>query len=188
MRVFGLSLILLVLVILSVRWFNPDTPAPSAFMVSRNPVTDYYLRQVSIATLGVDGRPERLLQAAEIRHFANDLGTQLHQPILTLYPTSGPPWRMVADSGWLDETGDTLSLSDRVQLSRAASTMTAPMQLQTEALQMQLPHRYLETSRPVQISSGWQQLQAIGMRAWLQAPVKIEFLREVEGIYVPKNH
>ncbi len=188
MRKFGLSLVLLILVIWSVWWVSSDPPTPSALSTAQRPVTDYYLRAVNITTLGVDGRPERLLQTAEIRHFNDDAGTQLRQPVLTLYPATGPLWRMVADTGWLDATGETLSLTGAVQLSRPASATTAPMQLQTEALQIQLPRRYLETAQPVQISSGIQRLQATGMRAWLQAPFKLRFLHQVKGTYVPAGN
>ncbi len=185
MRRFGLSLVLLVLVIWSVWWVSPDPPPPVPLSAAQSLMTDYYLRAVSMTTLGADGRPERLLQTADIRHFSGDAGTQLRQPVLTLYPAAGPPWRMVADTGWLDATREVLSLSGAVQLSRPASAATVPVRLQTEALQIQLPHRYLETTHPVQINSGVQQLQAIGMQAWLQVPFRLRFLHEVEGTYVP---
>ncbi|MEL6711441.1 MAG: LPS export ABC transporter periplasmic protein LptC [Pseudomonadota bacterium] len=187
MRTFGLSLILLMLVTGTVWWVSSDTSAPATPVAAHDQIVDYYLRGVKITTLDANGQPERSLQTAEIRHFAGNTGTQLQQPALTLYPADEPPWRMVANSGWLDASGDTLSLSGAIQLSRAASATTAPIQLQTETLQIQLPRRYLETAQPVQINSGSQQLRAVGMRAWLQAPLKLEFLHEVEGTYVPAD-
>lgn len=186
MRIFGLSLSLILLVILGVRWISLEPPSASSRSPD-GPVTAYYLRQASITTLGATGQPERVLQTAEIRQLAGDAGTQLSQPILTLYPSDGPSWRMVADSGWLDVSGDHLQLSGAVQLSRAATARTAPIRMQTEALQIQLPRRYVETALPVQISSGWQRLQAVGMQAWLQAPVRLELLHQVEGRYVPAH-
>ena len=186
LRTFGLGLILLFVVLLSVWWVSSD-PSVDLSVPQNDPVTDYYLREVSMTRLRAAGQPRQVLQTAEIRQLVGVAGTQLRQPTLTLHPLTGPPWRMVADSGWLDATGETLSLSGAVQLSRAASATTVPLQLQTAALQIQLPQRYLETTEPVQINSGWQQIQAIGLRAWLQAPVRLEFLREVKGTYVPEN-
>jgi lipopolysaccharide export system protein LptC len=183
MRVAGLGVLLLVLAIWSVWWVSSDAPAPISS--PQTSVVDYYLHDVRLTALGADGRPTQSLQVAAIHHFAGDVGTQLSQPELSLYPATGPPWRMVADSGWLDAAGEVLDLSGAVQLSRATAV---PFQLQTAALQAQLSRRYLETVHPVQIQRGWQQLQATGMQAWLQAPVKIEFLHDVTGRYVPETH
>ncbi len=183
MRAAGLGVLLLVLAIWSVWWVSSDVPGPAAS--PQTSVVDYYLRDVRLTALGVDGQPAQSIQVAAIRHFAGDAGTQLSQPELSLYPATGPPWRIVADSGWLDAVGEVLDLSGAVQLSRAT---VVPLQLQTAALQAQLSHRYLQTAHPVQIRHGWQQLQATGMRAWLQAPVKIEFLHDVTGRYVAEQH
>ena len=189
MRIILLGLLCITLMAVTAWWASSDEPSSPAlsFQDEQGSGLDYYLRDVKTTSLGPDGQPIRILQAAEIRHLQADGGSQLQQPSLLMYPDTGPPWRIEAASGRLSASGDMLMLDGAVQITRAQSPTTAPVQLDTQHVRIQTRQHYFETDEPVQIVSAAHRLQATGLQAWLQTPVKLHFLHAVRGRYVPNE-
>ena len=187
MRIILLGLFCLALAALTLWWTSTEEQPPSTLSQLNNQGLDYFIRDIKTITLGPNGQPTQTLQAAAIRHFRADGGTKLQQPMLLMHPETGPPWHLTAANGHLSVTGDELILAGPVQITRAESPTTAPVQLDTQNVRIQTQQHYLETPEPVQVVSAAHHIQAIGMQAWLQAPVKLHFLHAVRGHYVPRQ-
>jgi LPS export ABC transporter protein LptC len=187
MRTLLLGLLFLILAVLSAWLAGTDEEVLPVLSFQDDQVLDYYLRDVKTTTLGLDGQPIRTLHAAEIRHFQMSGGTWLRTPVIGLHSESGPPWKIVADTGLLSDLGETLFLQGAVQITRAKSAVSSAVQLDTHDVRVQPQKQYIETAEPVQIVSEAHQLQAVGLRAWLQMPMRLQFLQSVKGVYVPEN-
>lgn len=148
-------------------------------------VADYYVRGIEVTTMTPEGRPGRTLRSPELRHFLADETTELDAPDLTVHQQGEPPWLVSAERGWLSADGELLLLQGRVTVDRAAAAGIRPLQLVTSNLRVQPRQDYAETDEHVRVVSRDDEVEAIGMRAWLRAPMRLKLLSQARGRYVP---
>jgi len=184
MRTLLLGVVIGVLAGLSIWWADQsDDTSAVAVSFQDEQVLDYYVQNLTATTLDEQGNPLRTLQVKALQHFRGNAGTLLQQPVLVWHTKTGVPWRLVAERGLLADTGDELWLQGAVQVSRPEVSTAAAMQLNTRNVRVVLPEHFIETAEWVEWVSTDYQLQATGLRAWLQSPVRLEWLQDVSAWY-----
>lgn len=147
---------------------------------------DYYVYGLDATTMTVDGQPARTLVGRELRHFAEDDRTEIVTPYLTVHQEEGPPWEIRAEHGWISADGELILLQGKVTITRASGPNNRPVTLVTRDLRVQPNQDYAETDEAVRVTSIEDQVDSVGMRAWLRAPIRLKLLSQVRGHYVPK--
>jgi len=149
-------------------------------------VPGYFVRNLSMVSMGMDGRPDKQLETIRLVQFLDDETTEMTAPEYQFFKPGQPPWRVKAEQGWLSADGELALLSGRVTILRPADATTVPFKLVTSDLRIQPDNNYLETDNAVQASSGKDRIDAVGMQAWLGEPARIKFLSNVRATYVPR--
>jgi lipopolysaccharide export system protein LptC len=162
----------------------PDQPGDTGPLGERSP--DHFVRDLQVTTMTPAGEPARSLQAAEVRHYLDDESTELTAPHVTIHRDELPPWDVTAERGWVSRNGESVVLVGAVRAERAGTPAQPPVVLMTDELHY-LPYEdYAETDARVSIDSLQDHVEAVGMRAWLRKPGRVELLSEVRGRYVPR--
>lgn len=157
---------------------TPSTPTTAGHTV------DYFLENFQVTTMGVDGKPERSLQASTLRHYLDDETTEMDNPYLTVNSEDQGAWEIRSDTGWLSADGELVLLTGAVDILRQAQPGIRPMHLVTRDLRVQPGQHYAETDADVFISSGESTVNGTGMQAWLKEPARIKLLNQTRGHYV----
>lgn len=149
-------------------------------------VPSYFVRDLRTTSMGSDGLPERFLESSYVVQYLDDETTEMESPKYNFFRPGQAPWRVEAEQGWLSADGELALLSGHVTILRPAGEKTAPFKLITSNLRIQPENNYLETDDPVKANSGSDQIDAIGMQAWMGQPARIKFLSDVRANYVPR--
>lgn len=181
-----LLLSLLLIAISATSWWltqsDPEKPEDQALTTTQRQV-DYYLRGLSVTTLGEDGKPARKLSASEIRHYPDDDTAQLFEPNYKVFASAAPNWQVNAVKGWVSGDGQLVLLEQQVHISREADANHPALEIDTERLRIQPAQDYAETDEKVSVRSNQDWLRATGMQAWLSEPARIKFLDQVKAFY-----
>jgi lipopolysaccharide export system protein LptC len=155
-------------------WYGASrepAPAPGG-PTERRP--DYVVEDVTGVTMDADGRPARRLVSPQLRHYPDDGSTELDRPLVTVFDDAAPPWRVQAERGWIDATGDELLLEGAVQATRAATPELEPVKLTTSELLVLVDTDYAETDRFAELERGADWVTANdGMRVWFSEPMRV---------------
>lgn len=181
-----LTALLLLVVVLS--WFlSSDSKKPVVQQADSVPhVPNYFVRNLSMTSMGLDGLPERHIESVHVVQYLDDDTTEMSAPKYRFFRPDQPPWYIEAENGWLSADGELALLSGRVTILRPASNSTAPFKMVTSDLRIQPENNYMETDNAVTANSGQDRIDAVGMQAWLGEPGRIKFLSNVRAHYVPK--
>lgn len=114
---------------------------------------DYRVEGLTATTMDAQGRPERRLTAAELRHYAREDTSELDDPVLTLFDPDAPPWVARSQQGLISDGGDRIDLIGDVHLRRAGSASLRPLHLTTEALWVEPEQELARTDRPMRLTS-----------------------------------
>ncbi|MGA7978684.1 MAG: LPS export ABC transporter periplasmic protein LptC [Chromatiaceae bacterium] len=138
---------------------------------------DYTVEKFTATMMNNNGLPQRRLAATALRHYPNDGGSELDQPVLTLFSDRGPPWLIRSRTGWVSEQGDKVVLRDDVRVDRTSSGETQPVHLRTAELHIRPREDYAETDTPVKITSdGDWVASTAGIQAWMGEAVRVKLL------------
>ena len=182
------ALAALMLLVLVLSWFlttdDQKNVRQKTDKASHIPI--YFVHKLSMTSMGIDGLPERYIESSKVVQFQDDETTEMEAPKYDFFRPGQPSWHVQAEQGWLSADGELALLSGRVTIIRPASETTAPFKMVTSDLRIQPENNYLETDNAVKATSGKDQIDAIGMQAWMGPPSRIKFLSDVRSIYEPK--
>lgn len=178
----------LLIVIVLISWFlagsqKQDKPAYSDTLPH---VPNYFVRNLSATSMGIDGLPESHIESSYVVQYLDDETTEMTAPKYRFYRPGLPTWHVQAEQGWLSADGELALLSGRVTILRPASDTTVPFKMVTSDLRIQPDNNYLETDNAVRVNSNSDQIDAVGMQAWMGEPGRIKFLSNVRAHYVPR--
>ncbi len=149
-------------------------------------VADYYVRGLEVTTMTPEGRPARRLRTGDLRHFQADATTELTDAKLTIFQNDKPPLEISAERGWVSADGELVLLQGAVAIERAAGPGTRPLKVVTRDLRVQPRQDYAETDARVRVTSLEDEVEAVGMQAWLREPARLKLLSQVRGHHVPR--
>lgn len=165
---------------LAAWWYRAGGPPEVAPSVPQQGRPDYLVEQVAAVTMSADGEPLRRLRAPQLRHYAQDGGSELDAPVLRLLEPGQPEWVIRAEQAWVSATGEEVLLEGRVIAERAASIEQPSMRILTSELLLLEATGYAETDRFVELERGDDWLTAVeGMQLWLETPARSRFFGRV---------
>jgi len=143
---------------------------------------DFYMERFSSTVMGEDGRPRRDIQAEYMAHFPDTGTKELAQPRMVLYRSSGFPWRVESERGWVSANEDVMLLLGAVRIWRENATGKHEIDILTRDLRVLPGTEYAETDRPVLIRTATTESRGVGMRAYLRQS-RVELLSKVHTRY-----
>jgi lipopolysaccharide export system protein LptC len=183
------GIIALLAVLAGASWWlggdSPPVPEPASPLAGETRSIDYRVSGLDIIRMTPSGEPAHRLLATELRHFTDDLTTELSAPTLIVFQSDEPPWEIDAERAWMSADGSLLLLSGAVEINREGGDRTRPMHLVTRELRIQPREDYAETDEAVRVESERDWIDAVGMQAWLRPPSRIKFLSEARGYHEP---
>ncbi|MFT4198212.1 MAG: LPS export ABC transporter periplasmic protein LptC [Pseudoxanthomonas sp.] len=92
-------------------WVHRERPADNASATLK---TDYLMHDFTMTALDKDGNESVTLQAPYLERMAADHSSNITAPVFRIPDKDRQYWHMVAKTGWVDEHGDLLRLTDDV--------------------------------------------------------------------------
>lgn len=163
-------------------WINQrDGQEPQ--LAERPPPVGFFMTEAEITTPGADGLPRYRLIADEIRQASLDGPTLLREVRVQYNMYSPSPWLLTAPEGVLSADQSRLDLWGGVEVigETAGQGRTS---LETEELEINTEAHIASTAAPVALSLGVQQLNGVGMIAYLLEE-RLQLQSEVHGRFLP---
>lgn len=179
---------LLIITGLVAWWWLPVRDSDQAPGVSAERRPDYVVEGLRALSMNLAGEPERRLKASRLRHYPDDGSSELDDPVLVIYGDEGPDLRARSAQAWINARGDEILLERDVWLYRAATPLSAPIELRTSELLVLPEVDYAETGRFVEIERDADWITATnGMRAWLGDDTRIQLFGRARSALFPSN-
>ncbi len=150
-----------------------------------------FMENIETLEFDTEGMLRYRLSTPNAHHFQQDNDqpgpedyTLVRQPHLIFYPANeSQPWIIRADQGRTRADGREVSLNIGV-LAEQHSARQGLIQVETDALRVDIVEQYAETDKAVKMRAQQGQLETLGMRAYLSED-RIELLSQVRGVYAP---
>jgi lipopolysaccharide export system protein LptC len=161
-----LSLIVVIGILAALSSWLSRERVEDGLLASRAPahIPDYYIAGFSAAAYTAEGVPRHRLSAENMTHFVDDRSTHLAQPHLSFLNEQGETWQLDAGRGQLDAAGETLLLTETVNLRRAGDT-TDIIELRTRELTIHPSQQTATTRTPITITGPGTRVEAAGLDA-----------------------
>lgn len=139
---------------------------------------DYYLKDFTRTTRGVDGVVVSELRAESLQHYPDDDSSELVAPRMRFYNAAGEVWAVESERGWAAGDYAELVLYGEVFAWREDVNGARELEIETRDLRVLPPEQYAETDQPVAIWNATTRATGTGMRANL-TDGRIELLSNV---------
>lgn len=144
----------------------------------------YYLSEARLTELGEDGKPRVVVRAQSIEQQLADQSVRLAQLELDYNTARQGQWHVTADRGRMPSDRSTLLLSGNVLVTGSAQRSEGQAVIRTDELAYDTRTDVVQTTAPVTVEFGPQQLRGRGMRASLnQGTLRLE--SNVNGQFKP---
>ena len=182
-----LTKIALVLLAAGTWWLAfMQEPSTKSTTDSKAHKVDYYLKDFTVLSMAENGKPKQRLKAKYMEHFADDDTTELTLPEMTMFSPGKPEINIYSETGYVSSDAELLLLRGAVSILRKSTKDLEPMRVNTRNLRVQIPNDFAETDEFVEIFSGNNTIEGIGLRAHFREPINIKILADVRGKHVIK--
>jgi len=175
---------IIVLTLLAIgTWWLAFTQEPKPVEQAAKPghKIDYFVNHFEALNMTLTGKPKQRLKAESMRHFIDDDSTEMTHPIMTMYAPDKPDLHIRSETGYISSDGELVLLNGAVNIKRDAFKNTAPLEIDTHHLRVQLPNDFAETDEFVKIKSGKNTIEGTGLRAHFREPINIKILEQARG-------
>lgn len=151
-------------------WRTQFQSAPATAVAERPAAADpgYVATGAEIIETGPDGQPRYRLLADRVEQPWAGADIRVTQPRLVYRGDTDTQWSLRADTGVLPAAADRVDLSGSVYVV-AARAVTAPVEIRTDSLGVDMTQQVATTRDPVHVTWGRDQVSAVGLRADLKA-------------------
>lgn len=158
---------------------TPPVATPKDFPIA-------YASDTNTRQFDENGQVKYQLQAQHIDYFQpNNNPTAeyalLQAPHITLHNDQGPPWHIRSRHGRIENSGDTLTFTEQVQVWQL-NELQQRTELTTEKLVVMLEREYAETDKAVKISAPEGVTHAVGMKVFFDQE-RLQLLSKVRSTY-----
>lgn len=177
------------LALLFVATILSDKYLPTFAPLSLKPVekekqtaSDFFIEGVTTTVMGKNGRPDYQMTADYVTHFPDKDIVKLDKVNFKLYQVKQSTWSVSAQQGEVENLAGIIHLKDKVVLSRPETETSEAITLATSELHIYSKKDLAETDAKVQIKSGNSQIDAVGMRLYLDEG-RMELLSSIRTRY-----
>ena len=176
------NLSLLILFALASYWLLEDMSVKQ----DKDPLTDkhfpdYFMESFTITSMNEQGRPEYILKAKKMLHFADDDDAELELPSLSLFQDD-TEITLNADRAIFVEKEDTIYLYDNIVLRRAPSPTQSELSIYTDFLKIDSKSQIAETDKAARVVTADARLNTIGL-VFNNTKGSLILKSQVKGIY-----
>jgi lipopolysaccharide export system protein LptC len=166
---------LLVAIALLAWWYSATRTPESAVATDTQRRPDFVVENLTGVTMGMNGRPARLLATPLLRHYPDDQSSEMETPVMTVFSEDAPPWIISSERGWISADGDELLLQGAVRAERASAPGLAPMVLLSSEMLVLPEVDYAETDRFAELERGDDWVTARdGMQVWFGEQMRVK--------------
>lgn len=126
---------------------------------------DYIVEKFSAVRMNPDGKPRYIVAGDKLSHLPLTDSSTVEKPLVQSFAAEKPPMFITANTAKLDHVNNTVELLGNVDIRRAASETAKPMTMDTEALTIFADTDQMETTQPVEMTSGGAVFRGTGMTA-----------------------
>lgn len=126
---------------------------------------DYYIEEMVRRTTDETGEIRTILYADLVEHFPSDDSMDLSSPYLQIYNTTGEPWHVKSETGWVSSGSEVILLHGEVEIWRLDSQKNRIIQALTSELRVLPDDEYAESDSPSIIIHPSAVTHSIGLRA-----------------------
>lgn len=175
-------LLLLFAIIALADRYLPSFEALSMKSKSQTTASDFFLENLDSTVMQANGKPDYTLKAQRLTHYPDSEIVDLAQVEFKLLRKGAGDWRATAEQGQVEKYPQVIHLSGNVLFSRPASAGRQPVTLRTPELHIYTDKDIAETDAAVRITSGNNQISAVGMRLYLEEG-RMEFMSSTRVEY-----
>ena len=177
-----------VIALSTLSWWLPLEQRPTPVLTRAthvNHVTDYCLYDFQLTAMNAEGRPRYHLEAASLRHYADDDTSQLTAPRLKVFRRGAAPWWVQSQQAAVAPAGVSVLLEDKVEARRLTTVPGDKLELYTSVLKVIPDRQYAETAAPVTLVSAQGVTRGVGLEADFKGQ-QYRLLDQVRGDYGPQ--
>lgn len=166
---------LLVAIALVAWWYSASRAPETAVATDTQRRPDFVVENLTGVTMGMNGRPARLLATPLLQHYPDDESSEVETPVMTVFSEDAPPWVIRSERGWISADGDELLLQGAVRAERASAPDLAPMVLVSSEMLVLPEVDYAETDRFAELERGDDWVTATdGMQVWFGEQMRVK--------------
>ena len=185
-RYYIFILVLLFAVITLGERYLPSFKALPLKTQPKTMASDFFLENMSSTVMFKNGKPDYRVAAARLTHFPDEDVVKLNKVKFQLFRAAESNWSATAQQGRIENREGIIHLKGEVILQRPKTKTVDAVKLSTPELHIYSKKDYAETTAPIKIESGNNQITAVGMRLYLNEG-RMEFLSSTRGKYhVPR--
>ncbi len=170
----------LALAVVGSGWVAEQLAPPAEPREAKTPgQIDYYARNIQRFTADIHGRRRNVLDAEKLTHYHDDDHSELERPVLTLYPSDGPPWVIHGERGTVSSKSTDVFLEGPVLVLRDADRKGRTFRAETSNVRIKPDEEYGETEDFVEIISPPDELSGIGMQVHFGKALRVTVLSSV---------
>jgi lipopolysaccharide export system protein LptC len=167
-------------------WLSDITTTKPAAPKRTEHFPDAYAKQLIVVGYDAEGLPHYRIQAPTMRHYDKEDTTELDQPLMWQFNGDKPPWIVRGEKAIMISDKDSLFMAGTVTIDRTGTAAITPYHIVTRDLRVDTVTAFAETEQPIRLVSNDHRIDGVGMRGWLQDPVRIKLLNKVRGHYEPR--
>lgn len=157
----------------------PSVPPPA----SPTHVPDYTVTGATVTTLNQQGKPQAVMTAPRMVHHPDDDSVEVFDPRIRYFVSGSPPWHISADHALLPSGGRLVELAGHVKMQHLGDNGGAPLNIETDKMNVNLNANIASTTDPVVITQGPSRMTGTGMQAYLNDN-RLILQSQVRGAYV----
>ncbi|MEJ2141320.1 MAG: LPS export ABC transporter periplasmic protein LptC [Gammaproteobacteria bacterium] len=140
--------------------------------------SDFFLENVATTVMHANGEPDYHMTADYVTHYPDSDLVKLNKVNFRLFQTGQATLSVSANKGEVENRKSVIHLKDNVVLQRPESKTDEAITLTTSELHIFSREEYAETPAAVKVVSGNNQIEAVGMRMYLDEG-RMEFLSSI---------
>lgn len=180
--------VVMVMALSTLSWWLPleQRPAPALTRAAQaEHVPDYSLNNFELTAMNADGRPRYRLQAASLRHYADDDTADLTAPRLKVFRDGAAPWWVQSQRAAVASGGSSVTLTEDVEARRLTAVPGERLEMYTSVLEVIPDRQYAATPAPVTLVTDRGVTRGVGLEADFKAQ-QYRLLAQVHGDYAPQ--
>lgn len=123
------------------------------------------------------------LTADYAANYRDNAGTELTNPVMTVYKKETPPWVIRSKAGYISAAGDQIAMNGQVFIDRAAAENVREINVKTSNLLVHPKRNYAETDDWAEMVSGLDRISGVGMKLFYREPLYIKLFANVKGLH-----
>ncbi|MEO5703093.1 MAG: LPS export ABC transporter periplasmic protein LptC [Gammaproteobacteria bacterium] len=148
---------------------------------------DYTMENFTITSMGSTGKPQQRLQSTYMAHYPDDDSSEFTKPHITVFREEDAPWEIYGERGWVSGGREHILLRGDALIENPQAPAERRLRMVTQDLHVFADEEYVETDRPVTITSQTSVTHSTGLRAQLKEG-RVQLLSKVRGTYAPKSN